>query len=148
MTLRRSFLAVLVALMGCGVGRAADRPLNVLLITADDMNYDTPGCTGNKTPDITPNLDRLAKEGVRFAHADEAQQKANKYPSPSRVYKPDEITVPGFLPDLPDVRKEVAQYYSSAHRCDQTVGEILRALKETGLDDSTLVMFLSDNGMS
>jgi len=56
--------------------------------------------------------------------------------------------VPGFLPDLPNVRKEIAQYYSSAHRCDETVGEVLRALKESGLEDSTLVMFLSDNGIS
>ena len=42
----------------------------------------------------------------------------------------------------------MAQYYSSAHRCDETVGEVLRALKESGLEDSTLVMFLSDNGIS
>ena len=56
--------------------------------------------------------------------------------------------MPGFLPDLPNVRKEMAQYYSSAHRCDETVGEVLRALKESGLEDSTLVMFLSDNGIS
>jgi N-sulfoglucosamine sulfohydrolase len=71
-----------------------------------------------------------------------------KYPPPGRIYTPDEITVPGFLPDLPDVRKEMAQYYSSAHRCDETVGEILRALKESGLEETTLVMFVSDNGIS
>jgi len=70
------------------------------------------------------------------------------YPSPSRVYTPDEITVPGFLPDLPDVRKEMAQYYSSVHRCDQTIGEILRALKESGQAETTVVMFVSDNGIS
>src|SRR5206468_8365568 len=56
-------------LLASAAAPAADRPLNILLITADDMNYDTPGCTGNKTADITPNLDRLAKEGVRFVHA-------------------------------------------------------------------------------
>jgi N-sulfoglucosamine sulfohydrolase len=81
--------------------------------------------------------------------ADEGETSApGRYTPPSRVYKPEEITVPGFLPDLPDVRKEMAQYYSSAHRCDQTVGEVLRALKESGLEESTLVMFLSDNGIS
>src|SRR6185369_8300473 len=70
------------------------------------------------------------------------------FPGVSRTYKPDEITVPGFLPDLPEVRKELAQYYTSAHRCDETVGAILRALDEAGLKDNTLVMFLSDNGIS
>ncbi|MBN1671655.1 MAG: sulfatase [Kiritimatiellae bacterium] len=42
---------------------------NVLLITADDMNYNSPGCFGCGVPGITPNIDRLASEGVRFTHA-------------------------------------------------------------------------------
>jgi N-sulfoglucosamine sulfohydrolase len=42
---------------------------NVLMIVADDMNWDSPGCFGGATPDITPNIDRLATEGIRFAHA-------------------------------------------------------------------------------
>jgi N-sulfoglucosamine sulfohydrolase len=270
---------------------AASQRLNVLFITADDMNYDTPGVVGCKVPDITPNIDRLAAEGLRFRQAhvtvavcqpsreclmtgryphrngavgfypinkdvptlqeslkvagyhqgilgkvihlrpaekfpwdfqhdqgelgmgrdpalyyrytkeflqqardagkpfflmanshdphrpfagseagkgadgaragkkraagkaaaapsDGAEVPAAAYPPPNRIYRPEEITVPGFLADLPGVRKEMAQYYSSAHRCDQTVGEVLRALKESGLEESTLVMFLSDNGIS
>ena len=43
--------------------------LNVVLITADDMNFDSPGFTGSAVPEITPNLDRLAREGLRFVHA-------------------------------------------------------------------------------
>jgi N-sulfoglucosamine sulfohydrolase len=259
---------------------------NVLLITADDMNYDTPGFAGGKVADITPNLDRLASQGIYFrrAHvtvavcqpsrsvlmtgryphrngaegfnpiradvptlgeqlraagyyngifakvphlapiprfcwdsivgADElgigrdpklyyehakeffetakkqgkpfflmansqdphrpfagsdaensrnsgeeeegarprraarAAQRQGKFPGASRYYKPDEVTIPPFLPDLPNVRKELAQYYTSAHRCDETVGQILLALRETGFEDNTLVMFLSDNGIS
>lgn len=278
---------------GAFAASAGDRKgqLNILFITADDMNYNTPGVTGCLTPDITPNIDRLARDGVRFVHShvtvavcqpsreclmtgryphrngatgfypirqdvptlqeslkasgymlgimgkvthlkpdakfpwdfkhdanelgngrdpalyyrftkeflqqskdsgkpfflmanshdphrpfagsdQEAQRPAKqakkakkakkteaaadadgnvtggRYPAPNRIYKPEEIAVPGFLPDLPDIRKETAQYYSSAHRCDQTVGEVLRALKESGLEENTLVMFLSDNGIS
>ena len=33
------------------------------------MNYDTPGVTGCLTPGITPNLDRLAGQGIRFVNA-------------------------------------------------------------------------------
>jgi len=66
----------------------------------------------------------------------------------SRYYKPEEIHVPGHLPDLPDVRKELAQYYSSVHRCDETVGSILRAFDEAGMTGDTMVIFLSDNGMA
>ncbi len=42
---------------------------NVLMIVADDMNWDTPGCFGGAAPDVTPNIDRLASEGIRFWHA-------------------------------------------------------------------------------
>jgi len=243
---------------------------NILLITADDMNWDSPGCFGGRTPQITPNIDRLASEGMRFEHAHitiavcqpsrsvlmtgryphrngaegfqpintsvptlqeqlhkadylqgilgkvkhlappgkfnwdmiedyqdlgcgrnpelyykyagdffrqaairkqpfflmanshdphrpfhGSQQEQKKFvkvlkdiPAPSRVYKGEEIEVPGFLPDLPDVRREIAQYYSSVRRCDDTVGAVLRALRESGQADNTLIMFLSDNGMA
>lgn len=70
------------------------------------------------------------------------------YPLPSRVFSPDEIIVPGFLPDLPDVRRELAQYCSSARRCDDTFGAMMQVLEEEGLAENTLVVFLSDNGMS
>jgi len=69
-------------------------------------------------------------------------------PNPSKIFNPKEIVVPGFLPDITEVRKEVAQYYSSVRRCDDTVGEIIRALKESGLEENTLTVFISDNGMS
>ena len=54
-----------------GAGTRAGSPPgpNVLLITADDMNYDSLGVTGCKTPNITPNLDKLASQSMRFAHA-------------------------------------------------------------------------------
>jgi len=67
---------------------------------------------------------------------------------PSRTFKPDEVTTPGFLPDLTDVRLEVSEYYSSVRRCDDTVGRILDALVENGVEGDTLVIFISDNGMS
>lgn len=245
---------------------ASAEPPNVLLITADDMNNDSPGCFGGKVPGLTPHIDRLASQGMRFRHAhvtvavcqpSRSVLMTGRYPhrngaegfgpiredvptlqeqlhaagyrqgilaknshlaprakfrwddyitpdqlgqgrSPSLYYrhtkefleraraakrpfflmansqdphrpfagseqelkafgkhldftreiKPEEAVIPGFLPDLPNVRKEVAQYLSSVHRCDQTVGEILRALRESGQEQNTLVMFLSDNGMS
>lgn len=47
---------------------AARRP-NVLLIYVDDMGYNDLGCYGAKDPGIkTPNIDRLAAEGVRFSN--------------------------------------------------------------------------------
>ena len=56
--------------------------------------------------------------------------------------------VPGFLPDLPGVRKEISYYQNSARRLDDTFGKTMQALKESGYEDNTLVMFLSDNGIA
>ena len=46
---------------------AASQP-NILLITVDDMNYDTPGCFGGPKG-LTPNIDKLATQGMRFERA-------------------------------------------------------------------------------
>src|SRR5437588_12540979 len=57
-------LAVLVGLFAAASASAADRP-NVVLILADDMGYGDLGCYGH--PKFkTPQLDRLAAEGVRL----------------------------------------------------------------------------------
>jgi N-sulfoglucosamine sulfohydrolase len=244
--------------------------VNILLITADDLNCSSVGAYGCDVPGVTPNIDRLASEGVRFEHGhvtiavcqpSRGALATGRYPhrsgiegfnhiegdmpviteqlraggylcgilgkvghstpktafrwdmsldmgklgygrgpevyrrhakdfieqaaregkpfylmanshdphrpffgndradwyepgprpsaaQPSRVFGPEEIKVPGFLPDLPEVRREIAEYYSSARRCDDTVGAILRALAESGEEPNTLVMFLSDNGMA
>jgi len=269
MTTRRHFFQQAIA---AGAGAALPcfgqrrAPLNILLITADDMNYNSPGCFGGKVKDLTPNIDRLASEGMRFGRAhvtvavcqpSRSVLMTGRYPyrngaegfnairtdvptlqeqlhaagylngimaknvhlaprskfcwdfyitpdqlgqgrSPSLYYqyakeyftkaktegKPfflmansqdphrpfagseqemknfgkhmpysrkiedAEAVVPGFLPDIPNVRKEVAQYLTSVHRCDETVGQVLRALEESGAAGNTMVMFLSDNGMS
>jgi N-sulfoglucosamine sulfohydrolase len=257
---------------GCSARTKDGKPLNILILTADDMNWDTPGCFGSKVPAITTNLDNFALESMRFTNAHNviavcqpsrsailcgmyphrsgsmgferiregiptlpdtfkaagyitgavgkvhhmrgkestkydleldfndcrygrdpefyyetcdtffkkckkekkpfffaanshdphrpfygSEQEANHRrigknldvtAKPSRVYTPEEVEVPGFLPDLPDIRQELAEYYSSSRRCDDTMGAVLRALKENGLYDNTMVIFLSDNGIS
>ena len=54
---------------GLGSGEAAlARPLNVLVLYADDWRFDTLGCAGNPVVQ-TPQLDQLARESTRFTHA-------------------------------------------------------------------------------
>ena len=78
---------------------------------------------------------------------DEIAYFGKHYDAP-RIFSPEEVYVPGCLPDLPDVRVELAQYYGSCHRADLSVGRILDALEDAGYSDDTLVLFLSDNGMA
>ena len=52
---------------------------NILLITVDDMSCDSVGSFGCAIQDITPNIDKLAKQGLRFKKAH--VQVGNCYPS-------------------------------------------------------------------
>jgi N-sulfoglucosamine sulfohydrolase len=80
-----------------------------------------------------------------FHDPDKPLKKASE---PSRIYKPDQVKIPGFLPDLPGVRKELCHYFNSVRRCDDTFGKTIQALEESGMAENTLVMFLSDNGIA
>lgn len=241
----------------------AAQPLNVLFFTADDMNHDSTAVFGGPIKDLTPNVDRLAAEGLRFEHAystvavcqpvrqimqtglyphrngsmgffpikpdvrtlneqmrdagyliarygkglhlqpsekfcvDVEDDTISRHPSklaevtrqiirsareqgrpffhnvhcydphrpfigingpadlaggepPSRWIKPEEITeVPCFLEDLPEIRRELAAYYTNVRRMDDALGAVLAVLKEEGMADNTLVVFYGgDHGMS
>jgi N-sulfoglucosamine sulfohydrolase len=62
-------------------------------------------------------------------------------------YDPKQIPVPWFLPDHPEVRKDLAEYYQSVSRMDRGVGLLLDVLREMGQIDNTLIIFVSDNGI-
>jgi N-sulfoglucosamine sulfohydrolase len=241
----------------------AAQPLNILFFTADDMNHDSTGVCGGPIKDLTPNVDQLASEGLRFEYAystvavcqpvrqtmqtglyphhsgsmgffplkpevrtlnqqlhdagylismfgkgkhnqpaekfcvDVADDTISRHPSklaeatrkfltmarqqkrpffhnvncydphrpfigingpkdlaggeePSRWIKQEEITgVPGFLEDLPEIRRELAGYYTNVRRLDDAVGAVLKVLKEEGFAENTLVVFYGgDHGMS
>ncbi|MEO0413782.1 MAG: sulfatase-like hydrolase/transferase, partial [Verrucomicrobiota bacterium] len=65
----------------------------------------------------------------------------------TKIFTGDQVPIPGFLFDDPEVRDELALYYTSVRRADDAVGAILRALEESDQKDNTIVMFLSDHGM-
>ena len=70
------------------------------------------------------------------------------YPSVESVkVEPVRVAVPAHLPDSPEVRADLAEYYQSVARLDQGVGLALKALEEAGKAKDTLVVYLSDNGM-
>ena len=61
------FLAFTFCLSHLLVGK--DKPLNLLLITVDDMSCDSVGVYGCKLEGTTPTMDRLASQSLRFEHA-------------------------------------------------------------------------------
>ena len=63
-------------------------------------------------------------------------------------FDPEKMVVPKFLPDTPETRSELAQYYQSCSRIDQGVGRLVEILKAADLYDKTLIVFTSDHGMA
>ena len=67
---------------------------------------------------------------------------------PSKIYNAGEVPVPGFLPQSSNFDQEVADYYCSVKRGDDCVGAVLDVLKTHDLEARTIIIFLSDHGMS
>jgi arylsulfatase A-like enzyme len=59
---------------------------------------------------------------------------------------PREVIVPPYLPDTPEIRSDILDYYVEVQRFDREVGELLQALEETGRASNTLVVITGDNG--
>ncbi|MET4693410.1 sulfatase [Endozoicomonas lisbonensis] len=245
-----------------GLVWAESAPVNVMLITADDLGYEAYSLFDNELPNLTPNMDRFARKGVQFANAhvnhsicmpsrsvmatgmyssssgmmgfmnmkeknptvmsvladngyrtgvlgkvthstpdldfswdysydaddlgsgrspelyyqrtktfikeskkagqpfylmvnshdphrvfhDPEDERLDGEEIPSQLYQPDQVTVPSYLPDYPEVRLDLSHYYNSVRRLDDTFGRVMEALEETGQTENTLVMFVSDNG--
>jgi N-sulfoglucosamine sulfohydrolase len=66
----------------------------------------------------------------------------------TRLFQPEDVIVPEYLPDNLATRHELAQYYQSVNRMDQGFGRLFDVLKETGNWENTIVIFLSDNGIA
>ncbi|RLC76356.1 MAG: N-sulfoglucosamine sulfohydrolase [Chloroflexi bacterium] len=66
----------------------------------------------------------------------------------SREYTPDEVNVPPHFPDVPGVRQDLADIHTIITSVvDTAVGRILDKLRETGLENDTLVIFTTDHGI-
>jgi arylsulfatase A-like enzyme len=70
-------------------------------------------------------------------------------PYPHDRYQPADATdvvVPDYLPDTPDIRQDLAEFYGSISVADAAAGRLLDTLTDTGLDRSTWVVFMTDHG--
>ena len=63
-------------------------------------------------------------------------------------YSPDEVIVPPHLPDSPESRAELAQYYQSVTRVDRGVERLIDILRENNKYENTVIIYISDNGMA
>ncbi|WP_156687487.1 sulfatase family protein [Mycobacterium sp. Marseille-P9652] len=70
-------------------------------------------------------------------------------PYPHDRYEPADaarVEVPDPLPDSSEVRGDVADFYGAIAAADAATGRLLDTLAQTGLDESTWVVFFTDHG--
>jgi len=54
--------------------------------------------------------------------------------------KPEEVKLPAFLPDTPEVRKDWSEYLAAVEKADGLVGEALAALRASGQEKNTIII--------
>ncbi|MHC4356805.1 MAG: sulfatase family protein, partial [Planctomycetota bacterium] len=64
----------------------------------------------------------------------------------AKPHRPEDVVVPPYLPDVPEVREDLALYYDEIARLDDYVGKVTDELAGQGVEDNTFVLFFSDNG--
>jgi len=57
------------------------------------------------------------------------------------------LKVPKFLPDIPVVRGDLADYFAEIKRVDREIGALLKKLEEKGMLENTMIVVTGDNGM-
>lgn len=62
------------------------------------------------------------------------------------VTDPAKVRVPAYHPDLPDVRRDWAQYYDQVSEADADAGARLREIEAAGLAGDTIVFYFGDHG--
>lgn len=61
---------------------------------------------------------------------------------------PAALTLPAHWPDLPGVRRQLADYCGEVNRLDRSVARVLDLLAQRGFAEHTLVVFCGDNGQA
>jgi len=107
-----------------------------------------PGKTDYNFINVTPPYDgadwRQAPEGKPFFA--QIQLRGGKWRP--KDFEVGDFNLPPYYPDDPVLRKDWAEYLGCWERQDRQVGEIVRSLKDGGVYDNTLIVFLTDHGIS
>ena len=59
---------------------------------------------------------------------------------------PAKVVLPRHLPDTPVIRRDWAEYLDGVQKADLAVGEALDALRDSGAESSTIIIFMGDHG--
>ncbi|HHT35788.1 MAG TPA: sulfatase [Firmicutes bacterium] len=61
---------------------------------------------------------------------------------------PNYVCPPFGIHDNPETRKDMARFIKGVHRVDECVGMVMEAVKNSGLEENTLIFFTTDHGIA
>ena len=84
----------------------------------------------------------------QIRHGEQRHAQIKKKLKPDQIHDPEKAseTLPPYIPNTPEARKNWAWYHDNISEMDRQVGQILQKLEGDGLADNTLVVFWSDHG--
>jgi arylsulfatase len=131
--------ALCVSVEGFAAEAAKSRP-NIVVIMADDMGYSDAGCMGGEM--ITPNIDALAKGGVRFTQfyntsrccPTRASLMTGVYPHRAGVGHMtwQQLDLPGYRSDLSHDTPTIAEVLKPAGYANYMTGKWHLTINDTG----------------
>ena len=98
--------------------------------------------------DVTPLLLNFLKEKPKEPFFAMVGFTETHRPFPPYEGPIDKIPPLPYLPDDPDIRRDIGGLNTLVHRVDEKVGDILEVLEETGLENNTLLIFTTDHGIA
>ncbi|QGY44298.1 sulfatase-like hydrolase/transferase [Maribellus comscasis] len=109
------------------------------------MDYVNQGIGDKVLVQIKEFLDEVPKGKPFFMWANYSDPH-RPFTAPEFEPDPEKITLPEGMPDTKEVRKDLAAHIGEINRLDLRIGQVLDELKQRGLYNNTLIIFMGDNG--
>ncbi len=113
----------------------------------EDYNLRKPGQVWDRSSRLAhwktrqPNQPFFAVFNITVSHESQIRKRPHK-----PIHDPAKAPVPPYHPDVPEVRRDWAQYYDKLTEMDTQIGMRLEELEATGLAEDTIVFYYGDHG--
>lgn len=121
-----------------------------------DFNFQVPKDAFDSTLDWTKG--KLPKEPFfayvnfngthesQIRHSSDEHAKRTARLQPEQRHDPAKMPLPPYYPDTKEVRNDIAFYHDNITAMDYQAGDVLKLLKDQGVDQRTVVFFFGDHG--
>ena len=113
------------------------------VVTAPDLSYRCGDVAPRAAEFLMGNHDRPFLLAIGSTEVHRAFKRSGVTPIPH-----EDVTVPPYLPDCPEVREDLADFYGMVQTVDPAMKIILDALDSSGLAEDTLLLFTTDHGFA